>query len=383
MAFDRLVITVFFCVETFSRGLLLAIIPLDLLAYFGDTREVTLFFAGVSVFGLGNSVLVPRLLKAIDGPRVVAAAGLLTTIAAILLATGNLLAIAAGLVIRVLAGACVEIPMTSYIMERIPRHRLSAFEPSRLFFQGGCSTIAPWLGYYLQFHVSPETPFIIVGFGGIAMLFLALIALPKSKAVSVENKPQYRLGAIARFFRQPRLRLAWILALIRSSFWVIFNIYTPIFAVTCGWSPSSAAALLSIGTCSLFLVAIWGRLARQAGVRIILIAGYFFSGLSLLLTALTAVTAPAIAPLGMLLAALSASILDGAGNVPFLRATRPHERPAMAGVYMTYRELSQFAPVVMFSMVLMVAPLATAFAAYGIALLAGAQLSKLIHRRLR
>ena len=43
LAVDQLVITLFFCVETFSPGLLLAIIPLDRLANFGSTERVTLF----------------------------------------------------------------------------------------------------------------------------------------------------------------------------------------------------------------------------------------------------------------------------------------------------------------------------------------------------
>lgn len=383
MGNDRLLITLFFCVETFSRGLLLAVVPLELLAYFGDTQRVTLFYAGVAIFGLGNSILVPWFLKNAGTRRVVASAGILTVFAAALLATENILAIAGGLAIRVLAGGCVEIPMTAYIMARIPRHRLSVFEPSRLFFQGACIAIAPWFGFYLQLHVSAETPFIVVGAGGIIMFCLASTALPAYQANSGDAVLQQPVRTVARFFQQPRLRLAWLLALIRSSFWAIFNIYAPIFSVTCGWKPSAAAAVLSVGTASLFLVGVWGRLSRNIGVRKLLMTGYFLCGVSLVLTAVAAVWMPEIAPLGLVAAAFSASILDGPGNVPFLRATRFHERPAMAGIYVTYRDVSQFAPIVVFSLILAVSQLGTAFGLYAVVLFGAARLSRLIHPRIR
>ena len=383
MTADKIFITLFFCVETFLRGLLLAVIPLELLTHLGSPQRVTLFYAGVAVFGLGNSILVPWFLKIAGIRRVVATAGFLTAVGALLLATENIFGIAVGLAVRVLAGGCIEIPMTAYILARIPRHRLSAFEPSRLFFQGGCMAVAPWLGFYLQQHVGAEVPFIVVGCGGAVVLCLALATLPAHQAMSEKGPSHSPIWAVARFFRQPRLRLAWLLALVRSSFWAIFNIYAPIFSVMCGWKPSMAAAVLSIGMSSLFMVGIWGRLSRSIGVGKTLVAGYFLSGISLMFTALAAIWAPEIAPLGLVAAAFSASILDGSGNVPFLRATRFHERPAMAGIYVTYRDVSQFAPVVMFSLVLAVSQLGTAFGLFATVLFGAARLSKLIHPRIK
>jgi hypothetical protein len=53
---DQLLITAFFRLETFTRHLLMAIIPLDLLNHLGNTQRVTLFYAVVAIFGLGNSI---------------------------------------------------------------------------------------------------------------------------------------------------------------------------------------------------------------------------------------------------------------------------------------------------------------------------------------
>jgi MFS family permease len=380
MAIDKVLITLFFCVETLSRGLLLALIPIKLLEYFGNVQQVTFLYATVAVFGLGNSVFVPWLVRKLGVRMVIALAGVLISCAAILLATENILYVAFGLVIRIIAGACVEVPLTAYIMDRIPRHRLGAFEPWRLFFQASCIAFTPWLGIQLYSQADARIPFALVGICGIVMLGLALAA--RSALQESRTDVRYAAWAAVRFFRQPRLRLAWILAVIRASFWAIFNVYAPIFSLLCGWTPSAAAAAVSAGQGSLFLVGIWGRLARRFGARKMLMIGYFLAGLSLLATAATGVWAPSVAPFVFIATAFSASLIDGPGNVPFLRSTRPHERYDMAGVFMTYRDISQCAPVVMFSLILIFSPLTTTFAAYALVLFGAARLSRLLHPRL-
>jgi MFS transporter len=379
---DRLLITLFFCAETFSRSLLLAIIPLELLRHLGSTQRVTLFYAVVAIFGLGNSVLVPTLLKRLGVRLIIAVAGVLTTLAAMLMVTESTAGTAVGLIVRVFASACIEISMLAYIMDRIPRHRLGSFEPIRIFFQGGCIAVAPWLGFEMHEHVGTATPFIVSAIGGLVMLGLALLALP-TQQLGGKAIARHPITAVRRFFLQPRLRLAWFLAVIRSSFWVLFYIYAPLFSIACGWSASAAAATLSLGTSTLFFVALWGRLVRIWGARSVLIAGYGSAAIGLVSTAVAAWWMPAIAPVLLIGAAFGASIIDGPGNIPFLRATRPHERPAMAGIYMTYRDISQFAPVAVFSFILAVAELTTAFLTFAAVLFGTAWLSRLIHPRLR
>jgi len=381
---DQLLITSFFCLETFTRHLLMAIIPLNLLNHLEDTQRVTLFYAVAAVFGLGNSILVPLLLQRLGIRLIVAAAGVFVTTAAVLLAGESLIGTALGLFVRVLGTACIEIPLIAYIMARIPRERLSGFEPNRIFYQGCCLAIAPWLGYQLHDHVSPGTPFVVTEIGGLAILGLALWTLPASvpdrtRAVALGRPDE----TVRRFFEQPRLRLAWILALTRASFWIIFSIYAPIFSVICGWSPSAGAAVLSLGNASLFFVVIWGRLVRELGARRVLAIGYTLAGICLVLTGIAGLWAPQIAPVLLVASAFGASMVDGPGNIAFLRATRPRERSSMAGIYMTYRDFSQFAPIAAFSLILLVSPLSPAFVVFAGAMFAAARLSLLIHPRIR
>lgn len=379
----RVVITLLFSVETFSRGLLLAIIPLKVFSFVGTMQGVALFYVAVAIVGLGNSILVPTLLSKFGSRAVVAVAGFLIVCGVVLLTADTLVGMALGLGIRVLAQSFLEISMMAYIMARVPRSLLGQFEPIRIFFQGAALSMSPWLGFQLTEHVSPSSPFYAAAAGGVIILCLALIALPPFRPAAKTSFGRSPKETFRRFFSQPRLRVAWLLALVRSSFWVIFYIYTPVFSVACGWSPAEGAAVLSLGNSAVLLVPVWGSLSRRFGVRPLLIGGYMLGGLFLAFTAIGALWSPMIAPALLLSAAFAAAMLDGSGNVPFLRATRPHERAAMAGIYMTYRDISQFAPIAIFSLILSFSQLASAFIFSAASFLVAGRLAQSIHPRLR
>ncbi len=84
----------------------------------------------------------------------------------------------------------------------------------------------------------------------------------------------------------------------------------------------------------------------------------------------------------MLLAALFATVIDGAGNVPFLRAVHPYEREAMTSVYMTFRHAGALGTPGIFALVLAVAPLPFVFVASAGIAFAMAGLSQFIPRKL-
>ena len=84
----------------------------------------------------------------------------------------------------------------------------------------------------------------------------------------------------------------------------------------------------------------------------------------------------------LLLAAATASMIDGAGNVPFLRAVRGAERAEMAGVYGTFRDVSQLAPPAIAAVVLQFAALPAVFGVVGTLLFGQAYLCKYLPRRM-
>jgi predicted MFS family arabinose efflux permease len=370
-----------YCLEGMTRGALLALIPLQLLEQFGTTQRVTFVYALVGLVSLGNSILVPFLFERFGTRQVVAIAGCFHIAAAFFLFFDFVGFKALGLVLRAAATASAEIPLMALLMQIIPRDRLSVFEPTRVLFAGTTMSISPWLGFQLFEHVAAYAPNIAAATGGALISIAALTLLPEPSSKIYKTT---RLGrhAIRKFISQPRLCVAWTLAVVRTSFWAIFYIYAPIFAVVCGWTASAASALLSAGIATMICVPLWGHMVRRFGVRAVLMWGYALTGALLLLAVIAARLHPIAAPAMLFLAALSASIVDGAGNVPFMRASRVHDRAAMTGIYLTYRDAGQFGPVALFAAILLVFQLTTAFTVTAATFFAATLLSRTIHRRL-
>jgi hypothetical protein len=92
---------------------------------------------------LETASLVPFLLQRLGIRLIVTAAGVFVTAATVMLGSESLFATAFGLFVRVLGAACIEIPLSAYLMDRIPRDRFGPFEPKRISFQGVSLAIAP------------------------------------------------------------------------------------------------------------------------------------------------------------------------------------------------------------------------------------------------
>jgi hypothetical protein len=191
------------------------------------------------------------------------------------------------------------------------------------------------------------------------------------------------LRFVSRFIAQPRLVLSWVLALGRNGWWVMNFIYTPIFVTNAGYPPEVGGALISLGLAPMLLVTVWGRIGQAIGIRNLLCLGYGLAGtLSLAAAGAAALDAPVLAMALMCLAACSATVIDGAGNVPFLRAVHHYERAAMTSVFMTFRQVGSLVVPGALAIVLWVLPLWAVFAVGGLMTLGMAGLSRYLPRRL-
>ena len=81
-------------------------------------------------------------------------------------------------------------------------------------------------------------------------------------------------------------------------------------------------------------------------------------------------------------AALTATMVDGAGNVPFLRAVHPFERSEMTSVFMTFRYATSLLTPALFAIVLAVLPLDFVFVVGGGVAIVMGLLSTYLPRRL-
>lgn len=366
-----------------AQALLLTVVPLEALGILGSARSVTLLYVATGLVAVAGRFSIPYLVRLIRRRFVFTLGTLCLAISSTLLAFDKLLPLAAGLVLSTFAFACLEITSQLYLLDHVPRHALKHFEPIRIFAIAGPWTLGPWFGVYLQHTIGFAAPFTVAVFATalVLILFWSLRLGEGAMLTPMRRPPPNPVLYLHRFFAQPRLRLAWTLAAARSSWWSMFYVYTPIFAVTAGLGAEMGGVIASIGTGWIWLVPVWGWVGRRFGLRRLLQAGYAAAGLLSFVAALSFGT-PLLGAAMLVLAALGTETIDGAGNLLFLRAVHPYERPEMTTVFVSFRDVAQLGPPVVCSVLLSLFNLPSVFTAAGIMMLASSVLSRRIPRRL-
>jgi MFS family permease len=161
----------------------------------------------------------------------------------------------------------------------------------------------------------------------------------------------------------------------------MFYVYGPIYAVESGMGEMAGGLLASAGTGFLFLMPMLGRFARRAGIRRVLVLGFGGAGVATLAASWTT-DSPMIASACLLVAALGLAAIDAIGNVPFMLAVRPHQRPEMTAVYSTFRDVADLATPGAFAVLLNLFALPAVFAASGLTMLGLSAAARQAHPRL-
>jgi MFS transporter, ACDE family, multidrug resistance protein len=372
-----------FFVPGAAQAILLTVVPLEALHLLGSARAVTLLYIGAGLIAVLGRFSIPFLVGSI-GRRSVFTLGTLSLAASsILFALNDVRFMACGLVLSTFAFACIEITSQLYVLDRVPRHSLRHFEPIRIFAIAGPWTVGPWLGVHVSNNVSFVAPFCIAIAAAVILLviFWSMRLVERFKPSATVRLSSNPARLVRRFFAQPRLRLAWTLAAARSSWWNLFYIYMPIFAVTSGLGAEVGGIVVSIGSGWIWLVPFWGWVGRSFGLRRLLRAGYAGAGVLSICAAL-AFGLPWLGVFLLALAALGTETIDGAGNLLFLRAVRVHERPEMTTVFVSFRDVSQLGPPTVCALLLTVFGLPSVFIAGGSMMLAAAVLTNYIPRRM-
>lgn len=372
-----------FVLDATCRGLLMTQVPLQLNRLLGDAQKVSMVYTAAGLAALLGLLAMPALIRVIRRRGAVTLGALLYVGAVTLYATGRAQPSMLGLGLQVLASAFLEISLSLYVLDHVPRRELNRFEPLRLAWAGAAFVFGPWLGVTLAARIDPAATYALVGAAATALLgYFWFLRLTEDPVVSQRLQPPANpLRFLPRYLGQPRLRLAWALAFGRTSFWIMFFVYAPIFVTQQGYSEETAGLIVSFGAAALFLVPLWGRLARRFGLRMLLLLGYGLTSLACL-AVWPAVAVPTLAIGLVVVAGLVASMIDGAGNVPFLRAVHPYERGAMTAVFTTYRQTAQLGMPGVFSGLLGVLPLPAVFAFGGVMLATMAWLARFLPKRM-
>ena len=371
-----------FFFATFSRAVLVSVLPLAAHELLGDAQAVSVLYFFAAGLGIATSISVPVLLHRLGAGRTFYTGALMMGVSAVLLGSEALPLFVAGLVVHFMSIAVTDVPLSAYLLNEIPRRELSRFEPLRILYTVFAFAIGPWLGVFLESRVDQILPYALAGAASLlSVLYFRRLGLHRVELRKDSARPANPLRHVRRFAVQPRMRLAWTLALARAAWWMTFVIYTPIYAKVSGLGELAGAATVSIGTAWVLSVTWWGRMGRRYGLRRLLTLGFLATSALSVLVGFWAAS-PWIALTLLVWNALAATALDGAGNVPFLRAVRPFERAEMSGVYLTYRDIAQLGAPGLFALLLGVFPLPVVFFAAGGWMLGAAGLCRYIPRRM-
>ncbi|MBM3601247.1 MAG: MFS transporter [Alphaproteobacteria bacterium] len=367
---------------TMAQMVTLTVLPLEAFRRLGDAQLVSALYVVVAIILLFGRLAVPWLGYRIGRRHVFALGVALLLLSTGLLATGTSAGLIAGLICSALAFSTLDIVISHYILDQMPRHELGRFETLRVFIAAGPCTLGPWLGVYMQQEFASWAPFAAAAAFGLMLLagFLAAGLSDPPRSPLMERAPMNPLRYLPRFFVQPRLRLSWTLAAGRNAWWSMFQVYGPIFVVAAGLGEPLGGLLVSLGLGTLWLVPLWGWIGRRHGLRRLLFVGYAISaGLTAGAALLMGMPWPGIVCL--VLAAAATSVIDGAGNSLFMRAVHPYERGEMAAVFGSYRDVAQLVPPAIFTALLATFELPAVFIAGGGMMLVMAALTRFIPRR--
>lgn len=374
-------IALLYAIEGFSRAILIAVLPVQALAILGDTLRVSVLIFAVSVVGIFFNFALPWLVFRIGRPLVFALGAAAAFAAQPLFYWGTFEALVAGFVLQAAATAAIEIALNLYVMEIVRRQDMGIFEPMRVFLVGTIWVAGPVLGPYLKTTIGPGLPFGIAA-ALVALLYVVYVFVrpPEKNAPAAGKKPPLPTAYIGRFLRQPRLRLAWLLALVRNCLWNVIFYYAPLYAVTYGLGEVMGGAIISMGTASLFLIPLWGWIAQRKGYRRMLMGAYLAAG-AFNAAMIVFAGAPAFGAALLVLSGFAGSIIDAAGNAHFLRAVHAYERAQMAAVYTTHRPIAQFTPPGVSALVLMAFELPAVFFVLGLSLVVAAYYTRYLPKR--
>ena len=353
-----------YAVESFVRALNSTVVSLQAYDILGSSQKVSMLSTIVSLTVLATTLMLPFLLGQLRRRWAYTLGVVLLMLGSLSLAMHVLLGQAAGMLMRNAGAAVLNITLSLYILEHIRRHELAKAEPLRLSLSTFSWMAGPALGVWLYVNLGPWGPQLAVICSAAVLLavfwYLRLsdggLTLPKG------NLQRFNpLQNVRRFVRQPRLRLAWLIAFGRSCFWSTFFIYGPLLVVESGLDKNVSGLMISASQALLLSAWISGRVAQHLGVRKV-IAGAF--GLACLMSVAAGVAGtsnPHVAIGCLLAAAVAAAALDGVGGIPFLRAVHRHERQQMTAVYRTYIDFSEMVPSFTFALALLWFPIGSVF----------------------
>lgn len=359
---------ILYAVESFARASVSSVIPIQIYDILRDEQAVSLVYTAVAFTGISVTLFMPLLIERFARRWVYSAgvAGLI--LGALLFLTPWLWSQMAGMLCRVMGASALSITLNLYIMDHIRKTQFIRAESIRMAWSTFAWTGGPTLGVVLYVNygiLAAQAVPIVTGLVLLGLFwFFRLSDNPMIRPGA--TRPASPIANIGRFLRQPRLRLAWLIAFGRSCFWTTFFVYAPILMVTSGQGELAGGMIVSAANALLFSALIWGWAGRRFGARNVMSTAFVVTGAMLIGAGAAGAQAPIAAAICLLLAAFFCIALDALGSTAFMRSVRVWERARMTAVYRTYLDLSELLPPLVYSVTLAFFGLGSVFATLGV-----------------
>jgi MFS family permease len=365
------VFAILYMLETFARASLATVIPIQAFDLLGSEQTVSFLYTCVALTALGFSLVIPLLIGRLTRKWVYTLGALLLVAAAAALAGQSVAGQIGGMVVRVLGTACLNVTLNLYVLDHVRREDFVPYDSTRLAYATVGWTVAPYLGVWLYANAGVWPVYALSG--GSALLLLAVFWYLRLSATPIiakgPSRPARPIAYVGRFVSQPRLRLAWLIAFGRSSFWSTFFVYGPILMVATGQGEEAGGILVSLGNVMLVTTIWWGRLSSRTGVRWLTAFAFAAGAVMLSAAGLVGSTLPWLTAAILLGATIFIVPLDAVGGVPFYRSVHRSERAEMTAVYRSYMDFGELLPPLVYGVLLAFFGLGVVFVAMGALLL--------------
>lgn len=369
--------------EGFSRSLVIGVMPLIALNALGSKEAVAQTYLLASLLTLLITLNFASLERLLKRRWVVTLGSAFFAVGGIFLITGNGVGFIFGIGLQSASASLFSICLSLYIMDYIGKRELARSESRRMVLNGVAWLIGPSLGIWLMSNVGAWSPFVLAIFSSIMMLiyFWWLRLGPDNIVRKAKKSAINPLRVIPRYFAQPALRIAYLITLFRSVFWMTLFIYCPIYVVESGMPNWVAGGMLSFVSGLLLASSLVRKLAERIGVKTVIISGLIIISLGMQLL-FWEQQPGSFGLIYWVLAAIGGAMLDVLGNIPFMRMVKPRERTEMTMVFATWRESSQLLSPLLVTIVLMVAPFQVYYLVLSVLMLGVAVATSFLPKRL-
>ena len=359
---------ILFLFESLARAFAAGVLSIQAYDLLGSSQKVSMLGAVVSGTVLVITLFMPFLFGKMRRRWAYTIGCLLLVAGSGALATFSLVGQITGTVLRNAGASITNVTLQLYILDHIKKSDLTTSEPLRLALSTIAWGIGPYSGVWLYQNYGPLAPQLFAMFFALVLLgifwFLRLHdpeLLPKGTL-----QPFNPIANVARFVAQPRLRLAWVIAFTRSSFWAAFFTYGPLLMIEGGLGKSAGGAIISISQLLLLTTVFFGQAAKRKGVRLVITLCFVVMSLGAVVAGLVGIASPWVAAGLLLCGAAGAAGLDGIGAIPYMRAVKFHERQRMTAVYRTFIDFSDLLPSLIYAVVLRYAGVSIVFVLMGV-----------------